>query len=456
MLLLLISQFFFDNSLYLVAGTLVFGFMIYKMQRPYAPSVFTVIFIYHFIQISAWVWKVNYLGVDINYKSPHSGLAVLLAYVGLICIMAPVIYFQNKLPVMSFKILKAHAGKLSINKTFIAYIAAFFTCNALAFAALTLAGLSQVVLSLVNVKWFFFLLFGFQVVLKKKMFKEFGLFILIEFGMGFFSYFSNFKLVFFYLACLSLTFLVKVTLKQLIYGLLSISIAAFLAITWTGVKGQYRTYLNQGSNTQTIQVSQGEALNKLVNLVNDQKESDEGESTNSLFDRLQYTWHLAKSMDHVPSVVPYQNGDNWLSSISFALTPRYFNPDKPFYEASKKATKYTGISYLGANQGVSFSLGYFADSYVDFGYFGMFLPLLLIGFLYGITYFYFLKHSSSNFIFNYAVVGALFMEFNALEMDSTYLAGRLFSDLLIFFLLRLFFFPWLIKYLANEQADIKY
>lgn len=455
-LLLLLSQFFFSNAIYLVAGALVFGFMIYKLQVPYKPSVFTILFIYHFIQISAWVWKANFLGVDINYKSPHSATAILLAYVGLMVLLMPVMYFNNKIPPISFEVLKAHANELSISKTFIAYVIAFFTCNALGLVALTISGLSQFILSFIIVKWFFFLLFGFQVILKKKMIKEFTLFVIVEFGLGFFSYFSNFKLVFFFLACLSLTFLIKVSLRQLIYAVLAIALSTFVAITWTSVKQEYREYLNKGSKSQTIQVSQGEALNKLVDLVNAEKESDEQESTTSFFDRLQYTLHLAKSMDQVPSVVPYQNGDNWLESISYALTPRYLNPDKPIYEASKKATKYTGIQYLGANSGVSFSLGYFADSYVDFGYFGMFIPLLLLGFIYGVTYFYFIKHSSNNFIFNYAVVGALFMEFNALEMDSTYLAGRLFSDLLIFFLLRLFFFPWLIKYLAWEKPKIQY
>ena len=226
-----------------------------------------------------------------------------------------------------------------------------------------------------------------------------------------------------------------------------------MGIGWTAIKGEYRAFLNQGSKTQSVQVSQEAAFDKLVELSEQQRDTS---ASISFFERLQYTWHLAKAMDHVPAVVPYQNGDNWLSSISFALTPRYFNPNKPKYEASSKATKYTGIQYLGAKSGVSFSLGYFADGYVDFGYFGMFFPLLLLGTVYGLAYFYFLKNSSKNLIFNYAVVGALFMEFNAMEMDSTYLTGRLFADLLTFFMLRLFFFPWLVKYLEWQEPEKKY
>lgn len=388
----------------------------------------------------------NYLDVDVNYKSIHSGLAVLLAYGGLIALFTSVIYYHNKIPSVSFATLKKHANRLSIQKTFIAYVVAFFTMNALGAAAFAFAGLAQIIISFVKIKWFFFLLFGYQVIIKKKMIREFLFFIGLEFAMGFFSYFSDFKTVFFFLACLTLTFLVKVSLKHLVYAVSSLIILVFIGITWTSIKGEYRVFLNQGSKSQTVQVSQEDATSKLLELVGQEKK--DSSATESFFNRMQYTYHLAKAMDQVPEVIPYQEGDNWWESLSFSLTPRYFNPDKPVYDASKKATKYTGIAYLSGQSGVSFSLGYFADSYVDFGYYGMFIPLILIGFLYGITYFYFVKNSSNNFIFNYAVVGALFMEFNALEIDSTYLAGRLFSSLLVFFVLRFFFFPWLIKYLA--------
>lgn len=391
---------------------------------------------------------VNYVGVDINYKSPHSGIAVLLSYLGLVILLGPVIYFNNKVPNVSFATLKKHADKLSIQKTFIAYVIAFFSMNALGAAAFSFSGLAQIIFSLVSVKWFFFLLFGFQVIIKRQMIREFTIFAGIEFLLGFFSFFSDFKTVLFFLACLFLTFLVKVTLKQLILAVVSIIFIAFLGITWTAIKGEYRTFLNQGSKTQTVQVSQSAAIDKLMELSEQEKDTS---AATSFFERIQYTWHIAKAMDHVPAVVPYQDGANWWESISFALTPRYFNPNKPKYEASKKATKYTGIGYLGSEQGVSFSLGYFADGYVDFGYLGMFFPLFFIGLAYGISYFYFLRRSSTNLIFNYAVVGALFMEFNALEMDSTYFTGRFFSDLLTFFMLRLFFFPWLIKYLAETN-----
>jgi hypothetical protein len=132
------------------------------------------------------------------------------------------------------------------------------------------------------------------------------------------------------------------------------------------------------------------------------------------------------------------------------------NPNKPNYEASVKTTKFTGIGYARASQGVSVSLGYFADGYVDFGYLGMFFPLLLLGLVYGSTYYYFVRKSSNNYLFNFAVVSAMYMEFIAFEMDSTFLIGRLFATLLTFYMLKKFFFPWLFKQLsAPEFAVVK-
>ena len=220
-----------------------------------------------------------------------------------------------------------------------------------------------------------------------------------------------------------------------------------------GIKGEYRVFLNQGSKSQRVDVSKEDAFAKLVELANGQKEGTMDQSITSFLDRFQYTYHLAKTMEIVPKKIPYQNGANWGTSLEFSLTPRLLNPDKPKYEASVKATKYTGIRYAGAAQGVSVSLGYFADGYIDFGIIGMFFPILIIGFVMGSTYFYFVRKSSNNFVFNYAVVGAMYMEFFAFEMDSTYLAGRLFATLLTFLFLKIFFFPWLMRILTRPEGE---
>ena len=171
-------------------------------------------------------------------------------------------------------------------------------------------------------------------------------------------------------------------------------------------------------------------------------------SVQDFLDRLQYTYHFAKTIDRIPAVMPFEYGDNWLRSLEFATTPRILNPNKGTYDATEKTKKYTGLRYAGSAQGASFSLGYFPDSYIDFGIYGMMVVLLGIGMLYMYIYSYLLRKSSKNLVFNYAVVGAFFLEFNALEMDSTYLLGRLLSSMVVFYILIQFFFPWVINYIT--------
>lgn len=452
LLLLFIGQLFFANGGYLFFGAACLGLCLYNLQQPLKPSVFTIVFLYHFLQISANVWLSNYLGKDLNFRSDHSDVAIIFSYFGLMIMFIPIIYFQNKIPYLSISTLRKHAARLSVQKSFKAYIIAFFVANALGGVAFVIPGLSQVIFSLINIKWFFFLLFGYQVILKKQMIKEFAIVSALEFLLGFLSFFSDFKTVFFFLSFLALSFIVYVKFKNILIALCSLVLVVFLGIKWTEIKGEYRAYLNQGSRSQTVSVSSEDALNKLIELSTQQSDDEKNDATYNFLDRIQYTYHLAKTMDRVPEVLPYEHGGNIGSILSFVLIPRILNPDKPRWEATVKTKKYTGLNYAGYNQGTSFSLGYFADCYIDFGYYGMMVPLLILGFIFGGSYFYFIKHSSNNFIFNFAVVGALFMEFNAFEADGTYLMGRLYADLVTFFLLKTFFFPWLYRQL---QATAK-
>ena len=451
LILIFFGQLLFNNGIYLFASAFFFWIIFINLQQPLKPSVFTLIFIYHFIQISAGIWLSNYIGSPIDFRTAHAGDATIFAFVGLLVMMLPVIYYQNRIPVLTMDMLRRHAEKLSIKRSFYAYLISFVIANFLGGIALSLGGLAQIIISLMKIKWFFFLLFGFQVVLKGKMKWQFVAMIAFEFLLGLLSYFSDFKTVIFFSGCLFIGFLVKVNLRQVIYAFLAITLMFFLAIKWTSIKGEYRKFLTQGETNQSVQVEKEEAFSKLVEL--SKAESDYDKAAIDMLDRLQYTYHLAKTMDRVPSVIPYQDGLNWQGILEFTLTPRLLDPSKPKIDNSVKTTKYTGVSYLSSKKGVSFSLGYFADCFIDFGYYGMMIPLLIIGFIYGASYYFFVRKSSSNLIFNFSVVGAMYLEFHGFEMDGTYLMGRLFATLLIFLLLKYFAFPQLYRYLKLRPNE---
>lgn len=448
LLLLFISQLFLTNGIYLFLGAAVLAYIIYHLQQPLKPSVFTIIFLYHFIQVAANIWLSNYLEKDLDFRSDNMEEATICGFIGLFVLFVPIIYYQNKIPTVSLSSLRVYANKMSIEKTFKAYLIAFFVANALGGVAFVVPGLAQVIFSVINIKWFFFLLFGYQVLLKRRMVKHFVILSGAEFMLGFISYFSDFKTVIFFGAFLAISFIIQVKLKQLFLAIIALVLVVFLAIKWTAIKGEYREFLNQGAKSQNVSVSGSEALNKLIDLGSESVDYEKDDPVYNFLDRIQYTYHLAKTMDRLPAVLPYEYGANIGRTMEFVFTPRFLNPNKPIFKATVKTIKYTGLVYAGYEQGVSFSLGYFADFYIDFGYYGMMIPLLVLGWIFGSTYFYFVRRSSANLVFNYAVVGAMFMEFSAFEADLTYIMGRLFATLLTFFMLKLFFFPWLYKQLA--------
>lgn len=438
---LVLSMLIFANGFYLFACLITLVLLFFQVQRPFQTGAFTLILFQHVVQIIASVFQVNYLGKDINGLSPENSTAIMLSLIGVTTLFIPILYVHNTLPKVTLQHFRKSGSSLSTEKSMYFYIAAFFVTSALSAVAFFFSGITQVIISLVKIKWLFFLLFGFLCIINNEKRKLFYLFVGIEIVIGFFSYFSEFKTVIYYLLILLASFIVSINFKNIMHATLIATGLILFALIWTSIKGEYRSFLNSGSGQQTVDVSRDDALNKLYVLSNDVDKSKLEGSINSFLDRIQYTFHFAKAIERVPALIPYQNGANWLDVLQFTTTPRFLNPDKPTIDNSVKATKYTGIRYAGAKKGVSFSLGYFAECYVDFGPWGMMIPLLLLGALYAKLYHYFVTSATSNLLINYAVVGSFFMEFYAYEMDATYLTGRLFASILTYLVLIKFAFP---------------
>ena len=156
LVIILISQLFLTNGILLFAGTAIFFVLFSKLQQPFKPSVFTIMLFYHFLQISAGIWLSNYLGKDINYRSPSSTYAIITANIGLLFLFLPIIYYQNKIPSLSNEQFKKYANRLSIDRTLKAYVIIFFSMSVLNIVSSFIPSLSQIFISLANIKWVLF------------------------------------------------------------------------------------------------------------------------------------------------------------------------------------------------------------------------------------------------------------------------------------------------------------
>ncbi|MDR3717122.1 MAG: hypothetical protein P4L51_30285 [Puia sp.] len=438
----LVGLLFFDNSVYLVCCVATFYAIIIILWKSARPAVLVFALLLQWVQVMAYVIWMNVNGADIGLLSKHAGIAVCMSCLGLFIMALTLSWRLKSLAMPSREQLFAQAKLINEKKVLILYLFSTFFLGGLGFAFGGGGGFTQILMTCASIKWVFFMVYGFVAWINKKNRVTLMIIVLFEFTTSLYSYFSSFKEVIFFAIILSLTFVRTVSFKQLVYGILVAGALLLLMLTWTAIKGEYRSFLNQGKKQQVVEVSRSEAFSKIQEKVSSLTWDDYVNVMNVFLYRVQYILHLAKTMDRVPEVLPYEYGKVWWENITYVLQPRLFFPDKPVFEATIKTNKYTGYAYSGLKQGSSFSLGYFADSFIDFGYIGMFIPLIGIAFFVAFIYRSLYGFRQINVLIRYAIINVAIIDFAAFEVDGLFLFGRL----MLFFL----FFWFLSKYVITR------
>lgn len=418
--------------------------LIWRYNRP---GILVFAFILQWLQVITYIFWLNSRGQSM--LASNSAAALLVSCIGLF-LMAVIIHFMIKnLEIPSLAKLREQAEKINPRKLLLVYVLTTAFLTSIRFMFGNAGGADQFLVVISSLKWVFFMAYGFIVWLRKKNVLIFIIIIGYEFASSLTSYFSNFKEVLLFVIIIALTFVTKIKTRQIIFGVIAVILLGGLLLTWTAIKSDYRNYVNKGKREQVVSVKKSEAMGKIQSEVQDLTWNNYKFASNMILYRIQYLHNLNLSMERVPYLMPYQNGAVWWKNISFVITPRIFFPNKGIYNASEKARLYTGLNYAGLNEGSSFSLGYFADSYVDFGYIGMFFPIALIGLLVGWIYRVFFKMSRLNLLFRYSIINICLYSFVSFEADGLFLFGRLLTNFLVYWLLARTMFPllqtWLYK-----------
>jgi hypothetical protein len=442
---------FLDNGLYLACVLATLYALLLILWRSNRPGILVFAFLMQWAQVAAFVVWMNVLGFDINRLSPHAGIAVIMACLGLLVIAGVLSLMIVRLPIPSREQFFQQAKLINEKKILFLYLCSTLFLGGVGLLVSAGSGLAQIVMTFASLKWVFFLVYAYVCWINKKNRLILLAIILFEFITALYSYFSSFKEVILITIVLAMTFIEKINFKQVVYGLLVTFFVGFLLVTWTAIKNDYRSYLDRGNRQQEVSVSRSEAFGKIEEKIGNLSWKDYQLSMTLFLYRVQYIYHLAKTMDRIPDIMPHEFGGLWWENISFVLEPRLFFPDKPRYEATKKTTKYTGINYAGYKEGSSFSLGYFADSYIDFGYSGMFIPLALIAMFVGFIYRLFYHLKKVNILFRFALINLVLYEFISFETDGLFLFGRLLLMLLVFYSLGRIFLPLLQKWLYKAS-----
>lgn len=441
------------NPLITLANFAVLYFIIYLLAYSYIPPVLFFILFYHWIQTYTTVVMSNYIGEDIDIKSENSSVAVLLCLGGIL--LMTIVYKSQLKKIIPYSLsdLRKAAENLSSTNILIIYIIFYFITNTLGSIAFSFPGLTQIIYSLIQLKWALFCLFSLVCILNKEKYLFLIMVICLEIFAGLFSYFSSFKDVIIYMILVSFSFIRFVRFKQFFIALFLFFLLAIAGIFWQSIKSDYRTFLSGGERKQHINVESEQAYEKLLDLA-DKTDISSLDATMVVFlSRIAYTHHFQLVLDRIPKEAPHEEGNLWWSNLKFVFTPRAFNSDKDVLNPSEKTNKYAGTNYADVSQGTSISLGYFVEGYIDFGMYGMYLPILLLSLTLSFFYRYFINSGSSNILLNYSIVYAMFTPFFAMESDAIFYTGRLVITILTFLILKYFVLMWSMPFLRRMRTN---
>lgn len=334
-----------------------------------------------------------------------------------------------------FKIVEFY----SIKNLFILYLIFFLISGIFYGLRHTVPGIFQFIVAIVYLKWSILFLLFYTSYQKNEGKFFLWIIVIFEFLSGFISYFASFKdIIFIVLICL-LSIIPLTQIRILKYSILGIALLA-IGLFWTAIKPDYREFLNQGTQKQVIKVDNMEAVSFLTTKIDDVDEEVLYDASEDLLNRISYIDYFSSAIAYVPKETPHANGNVLLNAINHVLVPRIFNPNKPIIDESKHLTKYTGIFYSTISMGVSFSLGYVGDFYVDFGPIVMFLPLFLIGLLVGFIH-NFIFNTSRNYLWALAMIVPIFFLIYKFEISLIKLFGNLLVYCISFYLLNKFIIP---------------
>jgi hypothetical protein len=377
---------FASNPLLTACGLLVLPILFLLLWRPDEPPSLLFAAAFQWIQVFVPVLQANVhgepMGTDIG---PELETAAWLGLVTIVVLAVGMRIGRGKRTIASRAQLQEEVSELSPARLLVAYGLALAVPSLGAAVATVMPGLRQALLGMSLFRLMVVFL-AFWAAANHPRFRKAALAILVfEIVLGFGGFFSTFKTSIFLAIIVALGNQVRAR-RVLRPAIALLALGLLLTTYWQAIKLDYRAFLNQGTRMQTVLVSPTERAAFLVRKTFDLTWADMADGFDRGIDRLGYIHFFALAIRHVPEQVPYQQGRLWTAAIVHVLTPRLFFSEKGAISDSARTMEFTGMRVATEEEGTSISLGYAAESYVDFGPWLMFAPVLALGAFFGWAY----------------------------------------------------------------------
>jgi hypothetical protein len=164
------------------------------------------------------------------------------------------------------------------------------------------------------------------------------------------------------------------------------AIAVTLGIVWIGVRVEYRSRYLEDERFTNNRSARVDAISDAVSKWMSQSSEAFWDNVDTFVDRMWTIYYPALAVGRVPLVFAHTDGKLMTDTLKFVFEPRIFFPDKPEITSdSSLVRKYSGVMVAGAEQNTEIAFGYAAESYIDFGVPGMFVPAFIWGMFIGIA-----------------------------------------------------------------------
>jgi hypothetical protein len=347
---------------------------------------------------------------------------------------------------ISWERLRDEIRSLSIERLFWAHVGMY----AFDFAfrrggdLLALGGLAQATIALTLVRWGFFFLLTFAVLVHRKKYRYLTLAIAIEIGLGLLGFFGSFREFFFIFVVAYAVSRPRMRMRESTTVATILGVLIFVGVFWQHVKPTYRAFLSKNP-----QVTVAEEANRMWQLVEGTSGQDLANTVEPTVRRIgTKTLFFGEVIEYIPERRPYDGGAGWRRGIEHILKPRLFFPDKPPLNASRITNRYIARTVSGPSQGASFAIGYFGESYADFGPIWMFVPIFLVGLMLGLMYRFFILESKTA-IMGFAFAAALLTARIGGLHDIPKMLGSTITQFMVMSVLMYYFAPLLYRWLQR-------
>lgn len=455
---LVVSGFFVSNAGLTVALALLLAWIFLLLYRPGEPPILLLAAGFQWLQVGTKVLHANFLGVPVDVLAQYNGdvdQATWLSIGALFFLVWGIRLAIGRYRVPDASVLREEALRFVMPRMIVVYAAASVASVVLMLVARSSGGLYQALLALANLKWAVYFVLAYVCFVRPKYLWLFALAFGFELVLSLGGFFADFKVIFFVSA---LAFLSSGRrLKGLQYaglGVLFLLLLAF-SLAWTSVKKEYRLYLSGGTGAQIVAVGYDDRVQELVRQVAALTIFDYADAATDMAKRVAYVDFFGNALDWVPSNAPHTGGEQWGGAVLHILTPRFLWPGKPPLPNDSEVTiQYTGLYLPSDAEGTSISLGYAAESYIDFGLPWMFVPLLFLGWVWGRLYRFFMNRKTGLPILNQALTVPVLLMTMQYEAAVVKLVGAVVTGFLVAWLAQRYFSARLERFLIVPDQRV--